>query len=83
VPPRLVIGLVPGADQGRVRSSLREVGVAARPTAHPAELPDVLVADADDVEDPEELLNRVRTIDGVEYAHQESLYQGFGDVTDI
>jgi hypothetical protein len=82
MPPRLVIGLAPGADQDRVRSSLRELGVAAGTTAHPDELPDVLVADAD-ADDPEELLDRIRTLDGVAYAHQESVYQGFDDVTDV
>lgn len=82
VPPRLVIGLSPGADRDLVRSSLRTMGVLAGPSAHPAELPDVLVAEADDVDNPEGLLARIRAVDGVDYAHQESLLQGFGDVTD-
>ncbi len=79
VPPRLVIGLAQDADKDRVQASLRDLGVQAGLSAHPAELPDVLVGQTADAGDTDELLRRISAIDGVAYAERESIFQAFND----
>lgn len=81
--PRLVIGLVPGADPARVARSLRDLGVTAGPTAHPTELPRVLEGQLQDGEVTDEVIARIEALDEVEYANRWQIMQGFDEPPEV
>jgi hypothetical protein len=72
---RVVVGLKESADPRAVRSALLKAGFVE--VREPSSLPHVLVATIDLGVTPQDILDEVASMDGVEYAELETIYRAF------